>query len=142
MIDYSIDSTSLVTTLDNSATDLFNNIVANLLSYNRTLTPQCKERLRDFACANEFPKCDTVSFTSPSPYNVLEHICKDFCNNVVETCGGFFPGGNGGCDSFNSTLCITIEPSSRKPCALTSQCDIGEYCYMYGSTGVCLQRPE
>jgi len=141
MVDYPIDITDIITSMDDTATDLYDNIVALLLAQNRTLSPFCKERLRDFSCASLFPKCVTSPFTSFPLSNTLEHLCKSFCESVVDACGGVFPGGSG-CNEFNNTNCFTLVPSSRKQCTVSTQCDRGEYCYLYSSVGVCVHKVE
>lgn len=141
MIDYPIDASTIIPVQDSVAKDLYTNIISTLKNLNRTITTECQDRLRDFSCASLFVGCNSTTSTSTEDgITSTKQVCQSFCDDVVNTCGGFVPGGGGGCDGFKDSECITIYPSSRQTCLNSFQCATGEYCYLYGVSGVCLKQ--
>lgn len=149
MVNYLIDTTSSIKTLDAIAHQTYNQIVDEL-SQNRTLSDFCKSRLVDFTCAAEFQECpesiDEPEVMLLTPYNRVKRFtaaeplqpCHSFCKEVLTLCGSYDPDR---CDNFPVTDCFTIPPSSKKPCSSTNNCPNGEYCFFYSYTnGVCLQN--
>lgn len=163
MVDYEIDTTSSVNTLDAIASQSYNQLIAEL-SRDRMLSAYCKSRLVDFTCAAVFQKCpDTKpvrkihrsgvtisdggitlkqanavrSLTKLAP-QAAEPLqpCNSFCREVLSVCGGQDPEM---CDLFTDKECFTIPPSSKKSCLFDNECPLGEYCFFYATgQGICL----
>jgi hypothetical protein len=144
MVDYNVDTSSSIHTLDAIAYRAYTNLVTEL-SRNHTLSDQCKSRLVDFTCANEFQECPSApkfseqSEDSPA-LSSMEPLqpCNSFCREVLSLCGGY---DTEKCDIYPSTECFSIPPSSKKSCWSKTDCPLGEFCFFYDSgAGACLKN--
>lgn len=162
MVDYEIDTTSSIKTLDAIAYQSYNQLVGEI-SQNHTISDYCKSRLTDFTCATTFQECPETSedlkrknphtnnprfqlhrANASKPLKIQENVgaaeplqpCNSFCKEVLTLCGGY---ATDRCDIFPDTECFTIKPSSKKACSSNSDCGSGEYCFFYATgRGVCL----